>query len=311
MDQQVFFDINAPPANAEQQQAAHAEAQAQADAVNAAQNLAAQADGAHSGSTSPAIGSVNNDTNHLVALLIQGQQQLIQGQQQLQQMVGAQQADHVIFQQAFAGVPTPLRSDARVNIASTLYDINNPGLVGTTPANKVKHNPALDFAKPTAQFSDTDWLMAIEQSCTFNRVDYPTAYASSCLTKEAGTIFNAAFKGRDTYTITWGEFRAWLLASSLHDRLADQKLLDDVFGLQQGNMSIKEFTSVGVTLLQFRRSPRISHPEPSLRMRSRVSMIEPLLTSSLPRSPHPPAPPAHCQLQEPASSEKPPGCTSW
>ena len=54
----------------------------------------------------------------------------------------------------------------------------------------------------------------------------------------------------------------------------------------------------------FRRSPRISHPAPSLQMRSRVSMIEPLLTSALPRSPHPPAPPAHRQRQEPISSAR-------
>lgn len=106
----MIFDINAPPANAAQQQAAHAEAQAQADAVNAAERQAAQAAGARSGSTSPVISSVNNDTNNLVALLVQGQQQLIQGQQQRQQIVGAQQAEKPTNAPLPAPNPSPTRS---------------------------------------------------------------------------------------------------------------------------------------------------------------------------------------------------------
>jgi hypothetical protein len=240
-DQQVVFDINAPPANATQQQAAHAEAQAQADAVNAAQHLAAQAAGARSGSTSP----VDNDTNtnNLIALLIQGQQSLIQGQQQLQQMMGMQQADHVIFQQAFASAPTPLRSGARANdITTTPYDIYAPGTLGTTPAHKVKIISSLEFAKGSAKESAVEWLARVERICTFHRVDFPAAFACNYLTKEASSCFTAAFQGQDPYTIDWMTFRTWLLSSPLHDRLADQKTLDQVHSLQQGNSSVKNYT---------------------------------------------------------------------
>ncbi|KAJ1491201.1 hypothetical protein T484DRAFT_1775431 [Baffinella frigidus] len=230
MDSPVF-DI-APPANTTQQQAAHAEAHAQAEALNAiAQpeqtvNLA-QATGAHSGSTTPAAALDQAQINTL----------LTQGMQQLQQVVLEQHAERVTL-----NTPPRAASARHNNIAFTPYDINNPGTLGTTPAHEIKKDSALDFAKATTQFSVTDWLMAIKQACNFHRVDYPAAFASRHLIKDAGNFFNTAFEGRDVYTITWGEFHTWLLDSPLYDRLADQRLLDDVAGLQQGNSSIKEFS---------------------------------------------------------------------
>jgi hypothetical protein len=215
------FDMNAPPA---------ALAQAQADALNAAAE-AVQAQQAHSGSTSPSL----QDPTVMTVLA-----NLANSQQNLQN----------IMQGFFTSAPTPPRTGATFgnNIATTAYDINKPGTLGVTPANQVRHIASLEYAQSTAQYPVTDWLKAVEQSCKFHRVDFPAAYAGSYLTKEAGNIYNAAFHDRDPYSITWEEFRAWLLASTLHDRLADQKLLDDVAALRQGNMSIKEYVEVASKL---------------------------------------------------------------
>ena len=167
---------------------------------------------------------------------------LVHNQQQLQQVLIEQRNERVVFQQALAGAPTPVRASARHDsIITTVYDINNPGTFGTMSARDIKPNTALDLVRGTVQYTALDWLRTMEQACKFYRVDYPAAFASRHLIKEASTIFNAAFMDRDVYTITWGEFREWLLKSPLHDRLADQRLLDDWAKLQQGNLSIKEF----------------------------------------------------------------------
>ena len=237
----TVFDMNAPPA---------ALAQAQADALNAAAE-AVQAQGAHSGSTTPSLGNTQNradgtDQSQLIALLVQGQQQLAQNQQQLQEVLVAQQNEHVVLQHALAGAPTPIRASTRHD--SIAYDINNPGTFGTMSARDVKPNSALDFAKGTPQFSALDWLKAIEKACGYFRVDHPAAFASHHLIKEAGTIFDAAFTDVDAYSISWKEFREWLLNSPLHDRLADKRLLDDWASLQQSNEPTTEFVEKSLKL---------------------------------------------------------------
>ena len=210
-------DANAPPGLT-----AAELAHAQAEALNAAADDHL-APAAHSGGTD----------SQIVTLLMQNQRQLAE-------LLIEQRNERVVFQQMLAGAPTPVRSSARHDSTiTTAYDIHKPGIIGTMSARDIKPNSALDLVKG---ISALDWLMAIEQACKFYRVDYPAAFASSHLVKEANTIFNAAFMDRDVYTITWVEFREWLLNSSLHDRLADQKLLDNVAGLQQGNLSVKDYT---------------------------------------------------------------------
>ena len=182
-------------------------AQAQAAAVNDA--AAFQAPEAHSGSVTPPMDDMQRQLNNL--------------------------------QQMLTNAITPVRSNTINNIAMTPYSIHDPGTIGVTPAHKVKHIAALELARTTKENTATDWLNQMAQSCRFHRVDYPAAYASTYLIKEAGNLFNAAFNNRDPYSITWEEFRKWVLSSTLHDRLADDKLLDEVAELRQDNKSIKEY----------------------------------------------------------------------
>ena len=84
--------------------------------------------------------------------------------QLLQDLLVETRVIRIIFQKALVGAPTPLRSGAaRENsITTTSYDIDNPRTLGTIPAHPVRNVASLEFAKLTAQFPVTDWLMAME-----------------------------------------------------------------------------------------------------------------------------------------------------
>jgi len=100
--------------------------QQEEDAWAAAQHAAQPAN------TNPANGT---DQSQVIALLVQGQQQL-------QELLTAQRDELVVFQQALAGTPTSVRpggaaSARHDSIATTSYAINN---LGTVSAREIKPN---------------------------------------------------------------------------------------------------------------------------------------------------------------------------
>jgi hypothetical protein len=159
------------------------------------------------------------------------------------QILLALMASHDALRADLATATTPPRA-APFQRDPASYDINNPPAppIGrlSSEIKSVSHLEWTGQALKTAPLSE--FLPQAERFCAAQHAAHPVIVtASLLLTKDAGAWVSRNFTNERLCSTDWLTFKTELLASSLNDLTAPQRLITDQRFLAQGTSTIKAF----------------------------------------------------------------------